>query len=86
MRLSDTAIKRPVTTIMLVLAILLLGFVSYTKIPLDMLPTLDLPYAAVVVKYDGAGPQEIENVVARPLEGVLSTVSTVKEIQSISSK
>lgn len=85
MKISKTAINRPVTTIMVMLIVLIFGFVSYTRIPLDMFPQMDIPIAVVSTSYSGVGPSEIESLVTEPLEDALGTVSDLKEITSISS-
>ena len=85
MRIAKIAINRPITTMMMVLIIILLGVVSASKLAVDLLPELDIPVAVVSTSYSGAGPKEIETLVTRPLEGVLGTVSNVKEITSTSS-
>jgi HAE1 family hydrophobic/amphiphilic exporter-1 len=84
--LTDFSIKRPIGILMIVCIIMLLGFVSVTRLPLDLFPTMDLPYAAVLTTYSGAGPQEVENLVSKPLEEILGTVQNLKNIYSISSE
>ena len=59
--------------------------VSLSQLPIDLLPELNLPMAVAVSTYSGAGPEEVEQMVTRPLEAVLSTVSNVKNVMSISS-
>jgi HAE1 family hydrophobic/amphiphilic exporter-1 len=83
--LAVFAVKRPVTIIMSVLVVLILGFVSLTSLNMDLLPEMKLPYAMVMASYPGAGPGEVENMVTRPLEATLGTVSNVKNIMSYSS-
>ncbi|HKM39989.1 MAG TPA: efflux RND transporter permease subunit [bacterium] len=79
------SIRRPVTICMGILVLLALGGVSLTRLPIDLLPQLNLPMAVVVSSYSGAGPEEVEQMVTRPLEAVLSTVSNVKNVMSMSS-
>ena len=85
MRIYDLAIKRPVTIIMCVVMILILGFVSLSGIGIDMLPNISFPMVMVMTSYEGAGPQEVENLITKPLEEVLSTVSNFKSVSSTSS-
>lgn len=85
MRIYDLAIKRPVTIIMCVVMVVVLGFVSLSGIGIDMLPNISLPMALVMTSYEGAGPQEVENLITKPLEETLSTVSNFKSISSTSS-
>lgn len=84
MKLSDLAIKRPIATIMVVLLILLLGSVSLSRLNIDLLPNMSFPMAAVMTSYQGVGPQEMENLITKPLEGVLGAVTNLKNISSIS--
>ncbi len=86
MNLSKFAVKRPVTITMLMLVIVLLGVVSFTRLPLDLMPDIEIPVSIVSTSYSGAGPQEVENLVTRPIEDVLGTVSDIKSIYSISSQ
>lgn len=85
MNISQIAIKRPVTTIMLVLMIIVLGVVSLMGLSIDMLPDVTFPMAVVITNYDGAGPKEVETLITKPLEEVLGTVSNFKNVTSTSS-
>lgn len=84
MKIYEMAVKRPVTTIMLVLSLVFFGIVSYTRTPVDMLPSMNMPIAVVMTTYD-AGPQEVESIVTTNLETAISRVPKVKTMQSISS-
>ena len=86
MRLPETSVRRPVTVLMVVLFVIILGFVSFTRLPLDLMPDIELPYAVVMTSYSGAGPQEIENLVTKPIEQALSTVQGLENITSMSSE
>ncbi len=85
MRLADYAIKHPVTIVMLILLSMLLGAVSLSRLSIDLLPEMNFPVAAVYTVYEGAGPEEIENLVTRPLEETLGTVNNVESISSTTS-
>ena len=82
---SKICIKRPVTTIMVLLIVLMAGIVSVFSLKLDLMPNIDLPVAIVSTTYVGAGPDEIEKLVTKPLEDALGTVSSVDKITSVSS-
>lgn len=84
MSLSRFAVSRPVTIIVLVVIVLLLGAVSLNSLTLDLFPDMSLPMAVVLTDYEGAGPKEVEKMVTRPLEEVLGTVGNVEEISSTS--
>ncbi|GIQ68563.1 AcrB/AcrD/AcrF family protein [Xylanibacillus composti] len=84
MKLSNLSIKRPIGLIMIVLGILALGFVSLRNLTIDLFPEIDLPVAAITTTYSGAGPQEVEQLVTRPLESALSSLQGIDTIQSTS--
>lgn len=84
MRLSRFAVHRPVTVAILVGVLLILGGVSFSRLAVDLYPDIKLPVAAVITTYSGAGPEEVESQVSKPIEGILGTLSNVKELQSIS--
>ena len=86
MNLSSLSVKRPVTTVMFILIVLLLGVVSLTKIPIDLYPNIEVPVAIVQTTYSNVSPEEVENLVTRPIEEVLGTVSNIDTIQSITSE
>ncbi|MBS3975773.1 MAG: efflux RND transporter permease subunit [Syntrophomonadaceae bacterium] len=84
MNFANFSVNRPIAVIMLILIVLLLGMVSLQSLTIDLFPELNLPWAVVITDYAGAGPQEIETMVTRPLESVLGTVSNISEINSFS--
>jgi HAE1 family hydrophobic/amphiphilic exporter-1 len=70
---------------MVILIVVILGIVSLLNLKLELMPQMDLGVAIVTAEYDGAGPEEIENLVTRPLEDVLNTVSNLEGLTSTSS-
>ncbi|GAA0441848.1 efflux RND transporter permease subunit [Virgibacillus salarius] len=82
MKLVKTSVKRPVGVIMIVLAILALGAVSLRSLTVDLFPKIDLPIAVVATTYDDAAPQEVENLISRPIESAVSTVEGIETVQS----
>jgi HAE1 family hydrophobic/amphiphilic exporter-1 len=70
---------------MIFLLILVLGFVSITRLQVDLMPKMTFPIATILTSYEGVGPQEIENLVTKPLEGVLGTVANIEGITTYSS-
>jgi HAE1 family hydrophobic/amphiphilic exporter-1 len=83
LNLPKTAIKRPIATLMVICIMLILGLYSFTSLPIDLLPKFEFPIAAIITEYKGAAPQEVENMVTKPLEEVLATVQGVENITSI---
>ncbi len=86
MKIANISVKRPVAVIMVFLVILLLGFVSLMDLNMDLFPEMDLPMAIALTQYSGVGPEEVENLVTRPIEGAMGTVSGVQEIYSSTSR
>lgn len=82
MRLPEIAVRNPVFTIMIFVAILLFGVVSMFMIPKDVLPEIELPTLTVITVYPGASANEVEQQVSKKLEGVLSGASNLKSIKS----
>lgn len=84
--LSKFSVKKPLTVFVAVILVMLMGVISFTNMQTDLLPSLDLPYVAVITAYPGASPEKVEQAVTKPLEKGLSTTSGIKEVQSISSE
>ncbi len=84
MRLAEISVNRPVTTLMIFIAMVVLGLVSMSLLGLDLMPDLEIPAVSVITAYEGAGPEEIETLITEPIEDVLSTISGVDEVISVS--
>ncbi|HWP79298.1 MAG TPA: efflux RND transporter permease subunit [Candidatus Acidoferrum sp.] len=82
MKLPSASLKRPVTTLMALVAVIVFGAVSLLKLPIDLLPNLELPYAIVMTSYTGAGPREVESLVTRTVESAMGSVSGISNITS----
>lgn len=77
-------IKRPAFTTMLVFVLVVFGLSALPRLGIDLLSDVDFPIVAVVVTWDGASPEEMENLVAKPIENAVSAVSGIKTIKSTS--
>jgi HAE1 family hydrophobic/amphiphilic exporter-1 len=84
MWLSALAIKRPILMTMFIGALVVLGLYSYSRMPIELFPNIDIPAATIVTVYPGAGPEEIETLVSKPLEEAVSTVSNIDTVSSYS--
>ncbi len=84
--LSKFSVKKPYTVIVGVVAVLILGYVAFTKMQTDLLPSINLPYMIVMTTYPGASPEEVEQVVTKPIEQAVATVNQIKNYQSVSSE
>lgn len=82
MKLSDFSIKRPKFTIVVMIILLLIGAVSFTQLPLQLMPNINPPVAAVATTYQGAGPEEVMDDVTVPIESELSSLSGLTNISS----
>ncbi len=76
--------QRPVAIIMVILGIAVFGFVSYNQMSWDLMPEISYPTFTVRTEYTGAAPEEVENVVSRPLEEQLSLIKDLNSITSVS--
>ena len=83
MSLSNFAVRRPVAITCLFIALAILGFNSYRKMGLEVMPKVDLPYITIVTIYPGATPEEIESDIAKPIEDEVSTISGLKHVTSM---
>lgn len=82
MRISDHALRRPVTVIVLTAAMLVLGTVGLSRLKMDFLPKVDFPFIGVWVPYPNAVPAQAEKEIARPIEEIMATLGDVKYIFS----
>ena len=80
------SVKKPYTVLVAVVIIILLGFVSFSKLSTDLLPSMNFPYAMVMTTYQGATPEQVEMVVTDPIESAVATISNIKHIHSVSSE
>ncbi len=69
---------------MFYIGVILLGFISLSKLAINLLPDLSFPKITVVTQYPGSGPEEIEKFITAPLEGPLAAIKGVKKINSVS--
>ncbi len=82
MNVARLAMRRPVTTVMFFVSLVVIGLISSQRLPLEYFPELDAPFIAVNVPYQGSAPKEIEREITRPVEEALSTVPGVKQMFS----
>jgi len=82
MNLARFALRNPITVLMAVLGAIILGMISFNKLPVDMFPEITYPSITVATFYPGANPQDIERTVTYPVEKAVSTVNGVKYVSS----
>jgi len=86
MSLYKGAVKRPITILMVVIAVLIIGGVSLNRLSVDLYPDIELPIVATIVNYEGVGPEEMEQLITRPIEESVSGLPGIKQVSSTSSR
>ncbi|MBI4264631.1 MAG: efflux RND transporter permease subunit, partial [Acidobacteria bacterium] len=86
MSIPRLAIERPVTMFMLSAVVVLLGAISLTRLPVDLMPEIQQPTMSVSVNYSGVGPLEMEQLVTRPIEQAVGAVAGLRQVNSTSSE
>lgn len=84
MNIAGFAVKRPVLTIMCSLLVLLMGFVSLSRLPIDLFPDMTKPVITISTNYDDAGPEDVEETITMKVEEAVSAVEGVKKVTSVS--
>ncbi|MBX3703016.1 MAG: efflux RND transporter permease subunit [Steroidobacteraceae bacterium] len=80
------ALRRPVTTLMSFVAVVLVGLLSMKLLPLELFPDIRFPGILVNIPFDGSTPEEVEQLITRPAEEAIATLSGIKEMRSTSSE
>ncbi|MGB9721643.1 MAG: efflux RND transporter permease subunit [bacterium] len=86
MRITEVSVKRPFAVSMVFLGLFVFGIISIYKMSIELFPNITLPMMAVMTTYPGAGPQEIESQISKPLEKELATLNNLDKITSTSSE
>jgi HAE1 family hydrophobic/amphiphilic exporter-1 len=82
MKIYETAVKKPITTALIFVGVVILGLFSLTRLSIDLFPDIEANQLAIITAYAGAGASDIETNVTRPIEDVLNTVENLKKITS----
>src|SRR5678816_4043444 len=83
-KLAEICIRRPVFATMIVLSLVVVGAAGFFRLGVDRFPSVDLPTVSVRVGLPGAAPEEVESLVAQPIEDVVNTVDGISELRSVS--
>jgi HAE1 family hydrophobic/amphiphilic exporter-1 len=83
MKIPEFSVNRKVTTFMLVMILVVLGSIAFFQLGLDFFPDLEFPTVSVITTYRGASSEDIENIITRPLEQIINSVSRVKKVNSL---
>ena len=84
--LEKMSVRKPLTVLVGVILVIVLGIVSFTNTTTDLLPAMDLPFSAVVTMLPGATPEQVERDISIPLEARMSTLSGIETVQTISNE
>ncbi|MCL7749153.1 efflux RND transporter permease subunit [Halalkalibacter alkaliphilus] len=84
MNIAKLSVLRPVAMAMCIVLLIMLGTISLLNLPVDLFPELNYPVVAVTASYEGAGPEEVENLITRPIEELMSSVPNVESVSSTS--
>ena len=84
MSIYKTAINRPVTTVLIFVAVIIIGLFSLNRLPIDQFPEIDAPFITVMTTYPGASAGEVETNVTRIIENSLNSIDGLKELTSSS--
>ena len=84
MKISDICIRRPVFTVMMMAALIVLGLFSFARLGVDAFPNVDFPIAIVTTSLPGASPEEVETSLTKPIEEAVNTIAGIDELRSIS--
>ena len=86
MNIANGSVSRPILTTVIFLIIVTLGVVSFFRLSIDMMPEVEYPSISVSTEYSNVGPQEVEELITRPIEEALAAVQGVEEITSTSTE
>ncbi len=84
MNLPEFAIQKKVTIVMVTLGLIVVGIISFTRLPQELFPPITFPQVTIVTDYSNAAPEEIETLITKPIEEAIGSVSGLKHIESIS--
>src|SRR5512147_2332781 len=86
MFLADLCVKRPVFATMLIMALVVVGWFSYGRLGLDLLPKIDRPTITITTRLAGASPEEMETQITKLVEESVNTISGLEELRSSTSE
>src|ERR1043165_6662085 len=86
MTLTELSIKRPAFITIVFVALAVMGLFGYFRLGTDLLPKMDWPVVTVWTTYPGAGPEEIEDLVTKPIEEAVAATSNLDNVRSFSNE
>ena len=86
MKITEFSLRRPVTTFMIFLSFVVIGWISSRMLPLEFFPELDAPFVVINIPYPNATPEEVEREITRPVEEIIGTISDINRMVSDSTE
>src|SRR5262247_2096247 len=83
-KLAEICVRRPVFAVMLIMALVVVGWFSYLSLGVDLFPKIDLPTITVTVVNPGSSPQQIETEITEKIESAVNSISGIDELRSTS--
>ena len=84
MKITEISIHKPIFTIMMIATIVVLGAFAYLRLGIDLMPNVEFPYVMIQTTLRGAGPEEMESSVTKPIEEAVNTISGIEDVNSTS--
>jgi len=81
--ISRFSIRRPVLTVMASLIVIIIGGVSLSRLSIDLIPDITYPTLSISTNYENASPEEVEELITRPIEEAMSSVPRVQDDTSV---
>ena len=84
MTLPEFSVRKKVTVVMVTLGVVVIGVISFLRLPQELFPPINFPQVTIVTEYPNAAPEEIETLITRPIEESVGSVAGLKRIESVS--
>ena len=84
MTLAEHVIHKKVTVVMGTLGLIILGSITFSRLPQELFPPISFPQVTIISDYKNAAPEEIETLITKPIEETVGSVAGLKRIESIS--
>ena len=84
MSIYKSAVNKPINTLMIFTAVIVMGLYSLVQIPVDLYPELEPPFISIMTTYPGANASDIETNITKPIEDAMNSVDKLKEVTSVS--
>ena len=86
MWVTELSIRRPLLMLMAILSVMIFGLIAYSRLGVDLFPSVEFPVVSVTVPYPGASPEVVESLVTRPVEDAVSGLAYLDSVSSTSSE